>query len=186
MHSLLGWDARGLPDMTFEADNFDDRTEVRYAGPQRRHPMLPLFGVKAGDRYFNEWVTRFEPLHAIFTFRWEDPRTGKPRPLTARTAVFMVPETERTTRFHVFIFAGVAQGSLFRLMLPIVRRAALFIGKREVAADARICRHVHTPESLEGLRLGKFDKPVIHNRKLLRELYLESQVASLKSQAKAL
>jgi phenylpropionate dioxygenase-like ring-hydroxylating dioxygenase large terminal subunit len=170
VHSMLGWDAAGLPQVQFSAENFDDRSEVRYQGPQRRHPILPVFGVKPGDRYVNEWVTRFDPLHAVFTFRWESP-AGKPRPLGVRTAVFMVPETEITTRFHVFIFASVARGSILRTMMPIVRRAALLIGRREVAADAAIVRHVRPAESLEGLRLTTFDKPVIHNRKLLDALY---------------
>jgi len=170
VHSMFGWDAAGLSRVEFAAESFDDRTEVRYAGPQRSHPVLPVFGVKAGDRYLNEWVTRFEPLHAVFTFRWEAPG-GEPRPLSVRSAVFMVPETDVQTRFHVFVFVNVASGSLLRRFLPAVNRAALFIGRREVAADARIVRHVRHLDSLDGLRLTKFDKPVIHNRKLLDSLY---------------
>jgi hypothetical protein len=65
----------------------------------------------------------------------------------------------------------VAAGSFLRLLLPIVRRVALVIGRREVAADAAIVPHVRAVESLEGLRLTKFDKAVIHNRKLLDALY---------------
>jgi hypothetical protein len=132
--------------------------------------MLPVFGVKAGDHYVNEWVTRFDPLRAVFTFHWTSP-DGKARPLSVRTAVFIVPETDTTTRFHVFIFAGVARGSLLRMLMPVVRWAALFIGRREVAADAAIVRHVRPLESLEGLRLTRFDKPLIHNRKLLDSIY---------------
>jgi hypothetical protein len=41
----------------------------------------------------------------------------------------MVPETEATTRFHLFIFVSVAAGSFLRAFLPIVRWAALFIGR---------------------------------------------------------
>lgn len=170
VHSMLGWDAAGFPQVQFSAENFADRTEVHYRGPQRRHPMLPVFGVKAGDLYVNEWVTRFEPVHGVFGFRWESP-AGRRRPLSARIAVFMVPESEATTRFHVFIFVQVAEGSLLRAFLPVVRRAALFMGRREVAADAAIVRHVRPVESLEGLRLTRFDKPVIHNRKLLDAVY---------------
>jgi len=170
VHSLLGWDAAGLPRVEFSAEIREDRTEVRYAGPQRRHPMLPVFGVRAGDLYVNEWVTRFDPLHAVFTFHWTSP-AGRARPLAVRTAVFMVPETDATTRFHVFIFASIAPGSFLRRLLPLVRRAALFIGRREVAADAAIVRHVRTPDSLEGLRLTKYDKPLVHNRRLLDALY---------------
>ena len=176
VHSMLGWDAAGLSKVEFSAENYEDRTEVQYVGPQRRHPVLPVFGVKAGDRYLNDWVTRFDPLHAVFKFHWESP-DGRPRPLAVRTAVFMVPETEATTRFHLFIFASVARGSFLRPLLPIVRRAALFVGRREVAADAAIVRHVRPLDSLEGLRLTRFDKPLIHNRKLLDAIYFGSSRA---------
>ena len=38
--------------------------------------------------------------------------------------------------------------------------------------DARFIPLVaDTPYSLKGMRLGKYDKPVIHNRKLLRRIY---------------
>jgi phenylpropionate dioxygenase-like ring-hydroxylating dioxygenase large terminal subunit len=172
VHSFLGWNADGLAQVSFTGSNFDDRSEVQYVGPQRPHPILPLFGVKAGDRYSNDWITRFDPVHAVFTFHWEDPKTGAARPLTARTAVFLVPETETTTRFHVFVFFKVAAGSWFNWIIPIVRFAALRIGINEVEADARLSATVaNTPLSLEGMRLGKFDKPVIHNRKLLQKVY---------------
>jgi len=170
VHSMLGWDAAGLSQVEFSATNFDDRTEVHYLGPQRMHPLLPLLGIVAGDRYVNGWVTRFDPIHTVFDFHWESP-AGEPRPLSVRTAVFIVPETETTTRFHLFVFVRVADGSPLRAMLPIVKRAALFIGRREIAADAAIVRHVRAVESLDGLRLTKFDKPVIHNRKLLDAVY---------------
>jgi phenylpropionate dioxygenase-like ring-hydroxylating dioxygenase large terminal subunit len=107
VHSMLGWDASGLSRVEFAADNFDDRTEVRYAGPQRPHPMLRVFGVEEG---------------------------------------------------------GAQRCSS---------------GRREVAADTRIVRHVRPLDSLDGLRLTKFDKPVIHNRKLLDAIYFGAPAARI-------
>jgi phenylpropionate dioxygenase-like ring-hydroxylating dioxygenase large terminal subunit len=171
VHFFLGWNEGGLAEVEFEAKNFDDRTEVLYRGPQRPSPWLPLLGVKKGDRFQNEWVTRFDPVHAVFTFHWFDARTGAERPLVARTAVFMVPETSTTTRFHTFIFVRIGP-SLYRLIKPIVRRATMFIGRRDVACDARwIANVADTPLELRGMRLGKFDKPLIRNRKLLSSIY---------------
>lgn len=174
VHDFLGWDAAGAEQVEFTAENFDDRTEVQYIGPQRRHPTLALFGVKAGDRFHNQWVTRFDPVHAVFTFQWRDPDTQALRPVTMRTGVFMVPETDKTTRFHTFIFVR-AEGALRRGLLPLVRRVVLELGRREIAADARfVGRLVERGADavpLSGMRLGKYDKPVIHNRKLLQRLY---------------
>ena len=42
---------------------------------------------------------------------------------------------------------------------------------RGVAADAAIVPHVRPLDSLDGLRLTRFDKPLIHNRKLLDSIY---------------
>jgi phenylpropionate dioxygenase-like ring-hydroxylating dioxygenase large terminal subunit len=174
VHSLLGWDAAGQGALEFSADNFDDRSEVHYRGPQRPHWALPILAVKAGDRYFNDWVTRFDPVHAVFSFHWEAPGTGERRPFQVTTGIFLVPQDAERTRLFAFIFLRIDPDSLLRLSYPLVRRIALYLGKREIEADARICAHVRTPRSLQGLRLGKFDKPVIHNRKLLEQLYFNA------------
>jgi phenylpropionate dioxygenase-like ring-hydroxylating dioxygenase large terminal subunit len=171
VHLFLGWNEEGLSGVEFEGRNFDDRTEVVYRGPQRPYPLLPLLGVRPGDRFQNEWTTRFDPVRAVFTFHWFDAETGVERPLVIRTAVFLVPETAATTRFHLFVFVKIGQ-SLLRMIRPIVHRAVVLIGKKDVAQDAAwIVNVASTPMDLHGMRLGKFDKPVIRNRRLLQSVY---------------
>jgi hypothetical protein len=83
----------------------------------------------------------------------------------------MAPETAMTTRFHLFIFIRI-RSFAFRLIRPVVHKAALLIGKKDVAHDAAwIVNVADTPLSLDGMRLGKFDKPAIRNRRLLQSLY---------------
>ena len=172
VHTRLGWDDRRLEEIHFEADNFEDRSEVRYRGPQRPSSYLKFLLVKPGDTFYNEWVTRFDPLRALFSFRWEDPRTGRERPLKLKTMIFMTPETEKTTRFHVFLFLRLDAPRL-RFLLPVARLAALKMGRHEVRDDADFARHLaDTPYDMKGMRLDRFDKPVIHNNKLLRTIYL--------------
>lgn len=174
VHTRLGWDDSRLSEIHFEADNFDDRSEVRYRGPQRPSPYLKFLLVKPGDVFYNEWVTRFDPLRALFSFRWEDSKTGHTRPLKLRIMIFMTPETMTTTRFHIFLFLRLDAPRL-RFLLPVARRAALAMGRAEVLDDAEFARHLaHTPADMKGMRLDKFDKPVIHNNKLLRALYLNA------------
>jgi phenylpropionate dioxygenase-like ring-hydroxylating dioxygenase large terminal subunit len=172
VHNSLGWDEGGLSQVEFKAEIFSDRTEVHYKGPQRQSLWLPFLGVKAGDDFHNDWITRFDPVHAVFTIFWVEPKNGKQRPLNTRTAVFMVPETSSSTRFHTFIFFKIANEVLFRHFTPIIRWALLQAGRREIAADARFIVNVAgTPLELKGMHLGKFDKPVVHNRQLLQSLY---------------
>lgn len=179
VHKLMGWDEDGLSQVEFKADIFSDRTEVSYQGPLRYSPWLPFFGLRAGDCFHNDWIARFDPVHAVFTFSWEDSDNGKLRPLIARAAIFMVPETISSTRLHTFVFFKVAKESLLRQFLPIVRWASLQLGRSEVAADARFIVNVaDTPLKLKGMHLGKFDKPVVHNRRLLQSIYFGKQVKS--------
>lgn len=171
VHTRLGWDeaAASLASIEFEAHNHDDSTTVKYSAQQRWSPLLRLFDLAPGDRYHNDWVTRFDPVRTEYEISWS--RDGVKRPFLTRTTIYMVPETARTTWFHVFITTRLDQsyplrGFLFRL-------AALALGWWEVRDDARflpLVAEVTPPGRLTG-KLGKFDKPLIHNRKLLDGYY---------------
>jgi hypothetical protein len=115
---------------------------------------------------------RFDPLRAEFTLGWKDAHTGADRPVTQRALVYFVPETPTTTRLHVFLFVRL-NDSRFRMLLPLVKRAGVVLGWFEVRDDARFIEQVaHTPFDLSGMRLGRFDAPLPHNHRLLRQIYL--------------
>ena len=171
VHTRLGWSDRDLQTIEFEAENFDDRTEVSYRARQRDTAFRFLIGIRKGDTFNNSWVTYFDPVRTVYSISWSDPKTGKVRGATTRSTICMVPETERTTRFHVFITTKVVSRRL-RLIRPIVDRAAVALAWWEIFDDARFIPTVaDTPEDMTGMRLGKFDKPLIRNHKLLRERY---------------
>lgn len=170
VHTRLGWDESAVGQVEFEAKSFDDRTEVHYRAPQRPSLLTPLLLVKQGDFFHNDWETRFDPVRTRYDIYWKSPE-GELRPLVTRSVIFMVPETSRTTRFHVFIFTRLLKPSL-RPLLPIIRRATVWLGWAEVYDDARFIPAVaDTPFEMRGMRLGKFDKPLVQNHKLLRSIY---------------
>lgn len=171
VHTRLGWDARDAGSVRFEASNFDDRTEVRYRAPQRDNLAMRAFGITAGAAFCNDWVTRFDPVRTDYTITHEL-ADGRPSSLTLRAVIFMVPEGARRTRFHVFVSAS-DRHPLRALALPALRPAVLALVRREIEDDARFIGTVaNTPWSFEGMRLGRFDKPLVHNRKLLERIYL--------------
>lgn len=171
VHTRLGWDRAHVDTIEFEAENFDDRTEVVYRARQRRSPARFLIGIREGDTFHNEWVTRFDPVRTIYDIYWTDARSGKRRGVVTRSAIFMVPEEERRTRFHVFVTLKVEEPKM-RLLAPIIKRAAVGLAWWEIRDDARFIGTVaDTPEKMQGMRLGKYDKPLVHNHKLLRRLY---------------
>lgn len=175
VHSVFGWSIDQWADVAFEAKNFDDRTEVAYTGPQRNVPgLLQLLGLTDRDRFQNNWVTRFDPVRFEFEFRWIAPSHAE-RASAINLCVIMVPETETTTRHYTFIHTRLSP--LLQRIRPLVDAVFRFFTKREVAADAGFLKHVPVDWEPTGARLNKYDKPIIHNRKLLRERYWGDVVA---------
>ena len=127
--------------------------------------------LRPGDTFHNDWVTRFDPVHAVYSMFWTDPRTGDVRPVMTRAAVFFVPETDRSTFIHTFVFVKV-RDERYRRLAPLVRAAAVALGWKEVRDDARFVPHLaHTPFELKGMRLDRYDKPIVHNHRLLERIY---------------
>jgi phenylpropionate dioxygenase-like ring-hydroxylating dioxygenase large terminal subunit len=170
VHTRLGWDGQGTGDIEFSAENHEDHTEVHYRAPQRPTRLVPLLLLKQGDIFHNDWETRFDPVRTNYSIHWTSP-TGEPRPFRHHFAIFMVPETARTTRFHVFAFLRLVDPR-YRALMPVVRRAQRVLAWFEVRDDARFIPTVaDTPYSMKGMRLGKYDKPLIYQRKLLERIY---------------
>lgn len=140
---------------------------------------LPLLGIRAGDELRNEWVTRFSPIHSVYTLSWRDPKTDERRPYALRVILFFVPVTERTTRLVSFTYSR-ATG---RLVIPrkILDALSYAMGWVEVWDDVRWVRNLaDTQRGFEGMRLTRFDKPLAHNRKLADALYYGTPVILLR------
>jgi phenylpropionate dioxygenase-like ring-hydroxylating dioxygenase large terminal subunit len=173
VHTRLGWDDPHAHVVEFEAHNLEDRTEVHYRAPQRPAPLMRLLGVRDGDFFRNDWVTRFAPVCSQYTVSWEAP-DGRKRPFITRANIFFVPETARTTRLHVFSFLKCVVPAM-RPLEPVAALAAATLTRWEVRDDARFIPHVaDTPYSHKGMRLDRFDKPLVHQRKLLERIYFRA------------
>ena len=173
VHAAFGWEEKDWPKVRYEAKTTaGDFTEATYIGPQRPSPLLPLIGVHAGDDFHNHFETRFDPVRHVYTSHWEDPATGARRPVEARTLVYMMPVSATTTRYATFVYIKVDETSGFRRVMPVMKLFAHAFVRMEWWMDARWVRHLaDTAKDLRGLRLGKFDKTLIRNRKLLRTIY---------------
>ncbi|RYZ34451.1 MAG: (2Fe-2S)-binding protein, partial [Myxococcaceae bacterium] len=133
-------------------------------------PIMRLLLVGPGDFFHNDWVTRFDPVRSIYTIHWKS-ADGAPRPFITQAHIFFVPETARTTRLHVFSFLRTSM-PLLKPLLPLAAKAALGLTWWEVRDDARFIPTVaDTPYSHKGMRLDRYDKPLVHQRKLMERIY---------------
>ena len=171
VHTRLGWNEEACPAIQFQAENYPDRTEVAYRAPQRPSPLLIPLRLKAGDTFHNEWVTRFDPVRTDYRISWTAPDGGH-RPFGARAVIFFVPETESTTRLVTFSFLKLYDRR-YAPLKGVIGKIALALGWSEVKDDQRWISAVKdTPFEMKGMRLGKYDKPLVHNHRLLSRIYL--------------
>jgi phenylpropionate dioxygenase-like ring-hydroxylating dioxygenase large terminal subunit len=171
VHTRLGWTPEDASKIEYEAHNFDDRTEVHYRAPQRPGLAMRFFGLSERTVFCNDWVTRFDPVRTDYEISHRRP-DGSPGEVRLRAVIFMVPEGAERTRFHVFASyqdANRLRQRAAKALDPVVL-ALIF---REIWDDARFIPAVaRTPWSFKGMRLGKYDKPLVHNRRLLERIYL--------------
>ncbi len=188
IHTLFGWDEDELSQVEFKAEIFSDRTEVYNKGLLRQTPWFPVWtvvlGLRVGDYFCDQWITRFNPVHATYTISYEDSKRGQLRPVMARATMFMVPETKTSTFLHSFVFFKIARNSRLRWLRPLVSSIILHGTRIEMAADAHfIVNLADVPLELKGMHLGKFDQPIIHNRRLLESIYFNHSAFITNSQS---
>jgi phenylpropionate dioxygenase-like ring-hydroxylating dioxygenase large terminal subunit len=170
VHGRLGWREQDAPRVELDVHCHVDRTEVAYHAPQRPSALLPLVLVRGGDTLHNEWVTRFSPVHSIYTLSWTDAKTGARRPYSLRVVVVFVPETDARTHIISFVFSRLVG----RHLIPkrVIDAASFAMSWKEVWDDARWLRRIaDTQVGFEGMRLTRFDKPLAHGRELMDRLY---------------
>jgi phenylpropionate dioxygenase-like ring-hydroxylating dioxygenase large terminal subunit len=168
VHTRLGWREADADAIQFHAETYDDRTEVHYDAPQRPSWLARLLGLRAGDTFHNDWVTRFDPVHTIYKTFWRDPQTNEERASSIISPIYFVPENAQTTVLHTFVFLRHDPRLPKRLIETLATRLAM----REVADDARFIETVRdTPFSMKGMRLDRYDKPLVANHRLLERIY---------------
>jgi hypothetical protein len=130
-----------------------------------------LVGVQRGDLFVNRWETRFDPVRISYDVSWRAGDTGEPRPLSLFVPTYFVPWGNDKTKVFASVYVRATQ-PIPRLARAALSKLALGLVWNEYRQDQRFVDLLKdTPFSLKGMRLGRFDKPVIHNRKLLSRIY---------------
>jgi phenylpropionate dioxygenase-like ring-hydroxylating dioxygenase large terminal subunit len=177
VHTRLGWTEDDLGDVRFSTETHADRIAVHYDAPQRPSRIARVFGIMPGDRFHNDWVVRADPPCITYTTTWRDPRTAEARPFSIRSPIYFVPETDESTWLHTFVYART-EGAVASAW-PLVKHVATVVARLEIRDDARFVPTVRgTPYEHRGMRLGKFDKPLVASRRLLASYFEGTSVAA--------
>jgi len=183
VHKRLGWTDADLDTVTFAEQRLPDRSRVQISGTQRPTLLARVLGIRPGDRFNNHWVTRFNPVHAQYHVHWTSPAEGVERSLSSRLTLVMVPESERVTRLIVFVHTHL-KGRARPAKRALLRHLSMAATHLEVRDDARLlARMKDAPLTTDGMRLGRLDAVILHNRLLLDQLYFQRRRLDPHSQA---
>jgi vanillate O-demethylase monooxygenase subunit len=172
-HAFLGYEEHRLSEVETTTTIEDDRIRVYNVGPQRPIPALvrAMYDIPGDGLFVDDWTTWFSPVHSVYDQYWIDPVTREPRGQALRIAVFYNPISAGETELFTFAYARSApweRGGLNALLMPSSR---LFV-ELEVRLDCRrLGQLADKRPSLEGNRLGRFDKGLIAARKRIDRIY---------------
>lgn len=172
-HALLGYEGARMAEVETETTILDDRIRVHNVGPQRPlpAPIRAFYGIPANGLFVDDWTTYFAPVHSVYDQYWIDPVTRAPAGEALRIAVFYNPISPDETELFTFAYARAApwgRGGLNALLLPASRAFVAL----EIFLDCRMLgRLADKRPSLEGNRLGRFDKGLVAARQRIDRLY---------------
>jgi phenylpropionate dioxygenase-like ring-hydroxylating dioxygenase large terminal subunit len=174
VHSFIGPEKSRLDTVDFKAKIHEDRTYGRLSCEFRKVPFFFYWflGFRKGDRYHNDWVVKFKPVHGSYSNYWTDPKTQQKRPVSFIVTSFMVPVNDREVSMQVFLQMSIKH-KVLKLFAPILKWATMLVTVFEIKADADIA--LFAPENWEESgrwRLTYLDKQIMPNRKLLDSIYL--------------
>jgi phenylpropionate dioxygenase-like ring-hydroxylating dioxygenase large terminal subunit len=173
VHHRLGWNECDVDTLEFEGENHEDHTVSKYHARQRNTLIGTLVGLHPNDYIHNEYEIRFNPVRLQHHIFWTDPSRKETRGFHLRAVIYHVPETERSTWVHVFVWIRVHdRPPLGGVLVPVVRQVLMRMVRREIVDDAEfIPALADVPFSTKGMRLGKYDTTLVQNHRLLESIY---------------
>lgn len=172
VHVHFGFPTERMHEVEVRVEAGDDFVSVVNYGPQKplAWPYRLLVGIRRDDFLIDDWTTYFAPLHCVYNFRYEDPRTHRPGLLHQRAVFFFVPRggSTRVVMFLYFKYNSWLADYLGFLFYPLVRRRF----HDEVVRDQHLLRGLaDLNPSLDGMKLSRFDRVLGLNRDRIAKYY---------------
>ena len=168
-HLTFGYPLERLHEVVFTSRIEDGVVHSRSAGPQKWVPpwTTAATGVRTGDRFVVEWVTRGEPLHVHYAMHWEDPRSGRPRPMKLYEVAYFWPLGQRRSALAALYYLQLPPSRLPGQQQAVSHSIASLIRFVEFPRDLRLMQALEgQPSSLDGCRLSRFDASLSLQRRL--------------------
>lgn len=170
-HRYFGHPMEGLADVEVHCESRADSVQVRCSGPQKPISRIAssVLQIRPGDRFVVTWVTSFSPLRTVYEMSWQDPRTGEMRPSRVHEVAYFAQKTDRECLLVAFYSFSAKPWGRFGLN-QLIRLGSRWLVNYEYELDRRILEHLPASSvDLGKSQLGRFDKPLLLQRKRMRE-----------------
>lgn len=173
VHQFFGYPTERLHEVDCQVTAGDNTVKVWNYGPHKPMSWVHrlLMGIKKDYCLIDEWTTYFAPLFAVYDYHYEDPVTHRKGRLHQRSVFFFIPESPTRTRVMVLLYLkyDLHFGRRFVWMFyPLLRR----IFDYEVVLDQELMQGMSDLNpSIEGMKLGRFDKTLGLNRERIERDY---------------
>ena len=174
VHRSFGFDPERMAEVEVEIEATDTTVRVCNAGPHKRLAWILslLFGVRRRHWFYSQWTNCFSPVHLIIDHWWADPATGREAPVRWRVIVVLTPLARCETGVWSFAYARSRwprpNGAL--ALFPWLMRRQL---DAEIQMDVALVENLASKDpSIEGMKLGRFDRVLGLNRERIERVYL--------------
>jgi vanillate O-demethylase monooxygenase subunit len=168
-HIFLGHDIQGIAAVDSQMQVADTAIHIVNRGPQKRMPRFleKLLGFNPGDLFVGEGQITFDPVCSKITNYWISPEQHK-RPGEAQGTVVFNPVNDQQTDMMIFFFVSAELALYGRLLRPL----ATFLLDYESKLDKRMIEQIADKcIQVEGMQLGKFDRPLKPMRDRINRIY---------------
>lgn len=178
MHPDFGFDREHAGEATAVLDAAADHVAVRSDGPAKMPPIDTRIagGIRRGDHFHADFTFRFDPPRSSVCHFWFETGGERRRSIEYRLVHYFVPADESHTIIVTFAFLNIRR-ALFPLLAPAV--TWLFRRKLQhtVDEDAAVVENLADQStSLEGMKLGRFDRILSLTRERLDRIYYGAAV----------
>jgi phenylpropionate dioxygenase-like ring-hydroxylating dioxygenase large terminal subunit len=171
VHKIFGWDEQLAKDVKFDYSVGEDQIDVHYLGPQRKFPLMRFFMMKPSQYFRNDWEVKFDPPRITYTVQMTDSAGHLDSPAMSRVRIFFVPIGANRTRLHMFQYAKYINPK-YNFLLQLFKPTLVGWAKKDIMNDFHFTKKIaHVPYEFHGMRLGKYDAPLVHGRRLLKKIY---------------
>jgi len=172
-HAFFGYPLERMHEVKVEFQTTDTSVRVINSGPSKRISLWLrlLLGINRRYEFRDDWTTFFSPVYSVYDHWFADPATNRESMVRWRLYIFFTPIDDQHTSIVTLAFTKSrypGPAGCMRLFKWLMRRKL----NHEIQLDVRILENlVDYNTSIEGMKLGRFDKVLGLNRERIARVY---------------